>query len=145
MRNALRVVGLEEFVTGLPEGMSTRFGPNGFAISGGEKARVCLARALLMDRPVLLLDEVTANIDSIREEKILENVLHGMADKAVVVISHRLSSVRNFPRIVFLEEGRIRGKGTHRDLLVSCPRYKELFGEQVGQSAGISREGEVAI
>ncbi len=143
IQNALRVVGLEEFVDGLPEGMSTRFGPSGFAISGGEKARVCLARALLMDRPVLLLDEVTANIDSIREEKILENVLHGMANKSVVVISHRLSSVRNFPRIVFLEEGKIRGEGMHRDLLAFCPRYKELFGEQVGQSARISPEGKV--
>ncbi|MCK4580407.1 MAG: ABC transporter ATP-binding protein, partial [Dehalococcoidia bacterium] len=89
IQNTLQVVGLEEFVDGLPEGMSTRFGPSGFAISGGEKARVCLVRALLMDRPVLLLDEVTANIDSIREERILENVLHGMADKSVVVISHR--------------------------------------------------------
>ena len=131
MRNALRVVGLEEFVAGLPEGMSTRFGPNGFAISGGEKARVCLARALLMDRPVLLLDEVTANIDSIREEEILEKVL-GMVEKSVVVISHRLSSVRNFSRIVFLEKGRIRGEGTHRELLALCTRYKEMFGQQVG-------------
>jgi ABC-type multidrug transport system fused ATPase/permease subunit len=130
IRNALRVVGLEEFVAGLPEGMSTRFGPNGFAISGGEKARVCLARALLMERPVLLLDEVTANIDSIREEEILEKVLYG--NKSVVVISHRLSSVRNFSRIVFLEKGRIRGEGTHRELLAFCTRYKEMFGQQVG-------------
>ncbi|MCL0057275.1 ABC transporter ATP-binding protein/permease [Dehalococcoidia bacterium] len=134
IQNALRVVGLEEFVAGLPDGMCTRFGPGGFAISGGEKARVCLVRALLMDRPVLLLDEITANIDSIREEKILENVLHGMGDKSVVVISHRLSSVRNFSRIVFLEEGKIRGEGTHHDLLSSCLRYKEMFGNQLKEA-----------
>ncbi|MCL0102606.1 ABC transporter ATP-binding protein/permease [Dehalococcoidia bacterium] len=132
IQNALQVVGLEEFVAGLPEGMNTRFGPGGAAISGGEKARVCLVRALLMERPVLLLDEVTANIDSIREEEILENVLHGMGDKSVVAISHRLSSVRNFPRVVFLENGRTRGVGTHQELLASCFRYKEMFGEQVG-------------
>lgn len=130
--NVLRTVGLEEFVAGLPERMSTRFGPNGFAISGGEKARVCLARALLMDRPVLLLDEVTANIDSIREEEIMKKVLHRMDDKSVVVISHRLSTVKNFPRIVFLEKGQICGEGTHQELLSTCLRYKEMFGEQVG-------------
>ena len=131
IRDVLRVVGLEGFVDGLPDGMDTRFGPNGFAVSGGEKARLCLARALLMDRPVLLLDEFTANIDSICEEEILENVLHGMDNKTVVVISHRLSSVRNFPRIVFLEDGQIRAEGTHQALLSSVPRYRQMFGEQV--------------
>ena len=129
--DVLRVVGLEKFVRALPDGMDTRFGPNGFAISGGEKARLCLARALLMDRPVLLLDEFTANIDSIREEEILENVLHGMDNKTVVVISHRLSSVRNFPRIAFLEDGRICAEGTHHALLSSVPRYRQMFGEQI--------------
>jgi ABC-type multidrug transport system fused ATPase/permease subunit len=132
MRDALRVVGLEEFVAGLPEGMATQFGPKGFTMSGGEKTRICLARALLMDRPVLLLDEVTANIDSIREEEILDYVLNSLTNKTVVVVSHRLSSARNFPRIVFVEEGKIRGEGTHRELLAFCPRYKEMFGQQVG-------------
>ena len=131
IRDVLRVVGLEGFVHGLPDGMDTRFGPNGFAVSGGEKARLCLARTLLMDRPVLLLDEFTANIDSICEEEILENVLHGMDNKTVVVISHRLSSVRNFPRIVFLEGGQIRAEGTHQALLSSVPRYRQMFGEQI--------------
>lgn len=130
--NALRIVGLEEFVESLPKGISTRFGSNDATISGGEKARVCLARALLMKRPVLLLDEVTANIDSIREEQIMENTLNAMDDKSIVVISHRLSSVRNFPRIIFLEEGQIRAEGTHQELMGSCTRYREMFGEQVG-------------
>ncbi len=130
MANALRVVGLEEFVEGLTDGLSTHFGPNAATISGGEKARICLARALLMDRSVLLLDEVTANIDSISEEQIMEKMLNGMDGKSIVVISHRLSSVRNFPRIIFLEEGQIRGDGTHKQLMDSCTRYREMFGEQ---------------
>lgn len=131
IERALRIAGLEELVAALPDGFSTRFGPGGLTLSGGEQARVCLARALLLERPVLLLDEVTAQIDSLREEVILQAVLHDMPDTTVVAISHRLSSVCHFPRIVLLEQQQIQADGTHQHLLQTNLRYRQIFGEQV--------------
>lgn len=131
IERALSIVGLDGFISALPEGMATRFGAGGFAISGGEKARLCLARALLMDRPILLLDEVTAQIDVAREREILANVLHDTPGTTVIAISHRLSSVRDFARIILLDGGRIADQGTHDELLSRCHRYRELFGRQI--------------
>lgn len=131
LRSVLHFVGLESFIANLPSGLETRLGPNGFTVSGGEKVRLCLARAILLNRPILLLDEFTANIDSISEENILEQVLQKMEDKTIIVISHRLSSVRNFPRILYLDLGKIQIDGTHKQLLSESSSYKEMFGRQI--------------
>lgn len=131
INQALDIVGLQGFVDALPNNINTKFGSDGFTISGGEKARLCLARALLMDCPILLLDEVTAHIDSIHEAEILQNIQEKLPNKSVIVISHRLSSVQTFPRIVFLENGAVREEGTHEKLLTTLPSYKEIFGQQI--------------
>lgn len=133
IRKALNFVGLEKFVDALPQGMATCLGANGFSVSGGEKIRLCLARAILLDRPVLFLDEFTANIDSICEEQILSAVLRNTNHKTIISISHRLSSVRRFPCITYLDRGIIAAKGTHHQLLVQSSQYKELFGKQIKQ------------
>ena len=131
LRSVLHFVGLQSFVENLPDGLATKLGPDGFTVSGGEKIRLCLARAVLLHRPILLLDEFTANIDSIAEQDILDEILQGMADKTIIVISHRLSSVRNFPRILYLDAGKIQIAGTHQQLLSVSQEYKEMFGRQI--------------
>ncbi len=141
IERALRIAGLEELVAALPDGLDTRFGPGGLTLSGGEQARVCLARALLLDRPVLLLDEVTAQIDSLREEVILQALLREMPDTTVVAISHRLSSVYDFPRIALLEDQRIQADGTHQHMLETNLRYRQIFGDQAAGEARSQRGG----
>lgn len=126
----LGVVGLKSFVAQLPAGMDTRFGAAGFTVSGGERARLCLARTLLRSRPLMLLDEVTAQVDAGNETTIMTNLLHATPGVTLVSVSHRLSSVRDFPRIVLIDGGRIVDDGTHTQLMDRCARYRELFGRQ---------------
>lgn len=130
IHNVLRLVGLQSFIKSLPDGLHTHLGPNGFSMSGGEKVRLCLARAMLMDRKMLLLDEFTANIDSIREEKIIDQILNRMEDKTIIIISHRLSSVRIFSRIIYIADGKIAADGSHDELL-KVEGYRALFGNQI--------------
>ena len=92
--------------------------------------RLCLARAMLMDRKMLLLDEFTANIDSIREEKIIDQILNQMEGKTIIIISHRLSSVCIFPRIIYIADGKIAADGSHDELL-KLEGYRGLFGNQI--------------
>lgn len=126
----LGVVELTDFVAQLPAGMDTRFGAAGLTLSGGERARLCLARTLLRSRPLMLLDEVTAQVDAGNEATIMSNLLHHTPGVTLVSVSHRLSSVRDFPRIVLIDGGRVIDDGTHAQLMNRCPRYRELFGRQ---------------
>lgn len=130
IERVLRIVGLAGFVAQLPDGLDTRFGAAGFTLSGGERARLCLARTLLRKRPIMLLDEVTAQIDVANEREILRNLLQETPGVTLVSVSHRLSTVRDFERIILLDAGRVVDQGSHVELMGRSTRYRELFGRQ---------------
>lgn len=119
-----------EFLDRLPEGIHTMAGDGGKQISGGERQRICLARAILKDAPVIVLDETTAFMDPENEEKMnaaIAEVLRGDSPKTVIVIAHRLHSIVNADQICVLDKGSLAEAGTHEELLQRCPRYQKLW------------------
>ncbi|MEU8623731.1 ABC transporter ATP-binding protein [Streptomyces sp. NPDC048669] len=133
---ALAAVGLDEAVALLPQGLDTTVG-RGDDLSGGQRQRLALARVLLTDAPVVLLDEPTSQLDSINENRLREVVDRLSRDRAVVVVAHRISTVRRAQRIVVLDEGRCLDSGTHDQLLDRCEMYAELVrGQRLGLRVG---------
>ncbi len=100
-------------------------------MSGGEKQRICLARAILMDPPILILDEATSALDSKSEYLIQEALKNILVDKTAVIIAHRLSTIQHADRIIALDKGKIVDEGRHEDLLASSPLYRELAKRQL--------------
>jgi ATP-binding cassette subfamily B protein len=120
-----------EFIGRLPKGYATLVGERGVKLSGGERQRVAIARAFLADSPILILDEATASLDSESEALIQEAMERLMTGRTVIVIAHRLSTVRSLDRILVFERGRIVEDGAHNALLaVNGGIYRRLFERQ---------------
>jgi len=127
---AARAALAAQFVEQLPEGYATPAGELGGLLSGGQRQRLALARALLLDAPVLVLDEPVANLDVENERDLrLANVLAG-GDRTTLVVAHRLSTITGADRVVMLERGRVLASGTHTELLRTCPPYRELVANR---------------
>ena len=116
-----------EFLDRLPDGIHTLAGDGGKMLSGGERQRISLARAILKNAPIVVLDEATAFMDPENEEKMNEAIAEVIREKTVIVIAHRLHSIRNADRICVMDDGQITASGTHQELLDSCPRYRSLW------------------
>lgn len=123
---ALRAANAEAFVRALPEGLGTRVGEGGARLSGGQRQRLAIARALLKDPPILILDEATSALDAESERAVQEALDRLMSGRTVLVIAHRLSTVRRADQIVVLEAGRLVEQGTHARLLESAGLYRRL-------------------
>ncbi len=117
--NALKDAHAYDFVTAMPEGLDTLIGEQGVRLSGGERQRLAIARALLKDPPILILDEATSSLDSESEREVQQALDRLIIGRTTLVIAHRLSTVRNADRIVAMENGRIMETGTHAELLAA--------------------------
>ncbi len=118
------------FIMNLPQGYATIIGDRGFKLSGGEKQRLAIARAILKNPPLLILDEATSQLDSESERLVQEALDELMKDRTVLCIAHRFSTIKRATKIVVLNEGAIVGLGSHDELIRDCPLYKKLYETQ---------------
>jgi subfamily B ATP-binding cassette protein MsbA len=134
VRHAAQMAFANHFVEKMPSGYETMVGDRGFRLSGGEKQRLTIARAILKNPPILILDEATSALDS-ESEKFVQDALDTlMKNRTVIAIAHRLSTIMKADKIVVLEAGRIVGLGKHEELLISCPLYRRLYETQFASS-----------
>ena len=145
VRAAAEAANCGEFIRRLPQGYDTPIGENGAKLSGGERQRISLARAILKNAPIVVLDEATAFMDPENEEKMNEAIAEVIRGKTVLVIAHRLHSIVNADQICVLEQGTVADVGTHEELLGRCPAYQKLW-QAAEDSAqwGVNQRGGAA-
>src|SRR5213075_2719448 len=127
---AARAALAHDFIMDLPAGYDTVIGERGVRLSGGERQRISIARALLKNAPILILDEATSSLDAESEALVQQALQNLMEGRTTIVIAHRLSTVRRADRIIVLADGRIKESGTHEDLVVRHGLYWKLYNLQ---------------
>lgn len=129
---AAKLAGAHDFILELPNGYDTQIGERGSNLSGGQRQRIAIARALIIDPRILILDEATSSLDYESEYIIQRNMRGISAGRTVLIIAHRLATVRDADRIITIENGQIVEDGTHNELLASGGRYANLYRIQAG-------------
>lgn len=127
---ACRTACADEFISRLPAGLETELGQGGVNVSGGQKQRLCIARALLKRPKVLILDDSTSAVDTATEAKIREGLADSLPDTTKIIIAQRVSSIEQADQIVVLDEGRVQDVGTHEELLARCAIYQDVYASQ---------------
>jgi len=130
---AAKAAEAHEFITDLPDGYDTQIGERGVKLSGGQRQRIAIARALLNDPEIIVLDEATSDVDTETEELIQRSLRRLIADRTAFVIAHRLSTIRDADRVVVMEDGRIVEQGSHDDLVAADGDYAALWARQAGE------------
>ncbi|RCX17040.1 ATP-binding cassette subfamily B protein AbcA/BmrA [Fontibacillus phaseoli] len=140
LRQAASMAYADGFISELPNGYDTDVGERGVKLSGGQRQRIAIARALLRDPKILMLDEATSSLDS-RSEQVVQQALNNlMAGRTTIVIAHRLSTVVGADQIIFVEKGSVTGRGTHEELLHDHAMYREFAAQQLQIAEGLLEE-----
>jgi ATP-binding cassette subfamily B protein len=132
--NASKKAHAHEFIVNLPQGYDTIVGERGLKLSGGQCQRIAIARAILKDAPILILDEATSSLDSLTEKLIQESLQIAMSNRTVIVIAHRLSTILAMDNILVMDDGKIIEIGNHKQLIDMKGFYKTLWDAQSGHS-----------
>ena len=136
VETAAHNAGCDSFINDLENGFDTRVGGGGTHLSGGERQRIAIARAMLKDAPIIILDEATAYIDPENEAVIQKAVAKLVENKTVIVIAHRLSTITDADNIAVVKDGRIEAQGRHEELLENCALYREMWQAHIGVKDG---------
>jgi ATP-binding cassette subfamily B protein/subfamily B ATP-binding cassette protein MsbA len=134
IESAARLANAHTFISASTKGYDSPVGDRGGLLSGGEKQRVSIARAIFKDAPILILDEATSALDSVSELEVQKGLTHLMAGRTAFVIAHRLSTVFNSDRILVLKKGEVVEQGTHQDLLAQKGEYHRFFQLQANHA-----------
>ncbi len=137
---AAKAAGCDAFIRRLEKGYETKAGGGGAHLSGGERQRIAIARAMLKDAPIVILDEATAYIDPENESVIQKAIAELVRGKTVIVIAHRLSTIKDADKIVVVKDGRIEAVGKHEELRKDCPLYESMWQAHIG-----AKDGDVAL
>ena len=124
---------ISEFVNSLPDGWDTMVGEGGYRLSGGQRQRLAIARAVLKDAPMLILDEATSAVDNETEAALQRSIELVSKGRTTVIIAHRLSTIRNADSIIVMDNGSVAETGTHEDLVVLGGIYSNLWKVQTGE------------
>jgi ABC-type multidrug transport system fused ATPase/permease subunit len=141
VRAAARLAGAEEFIEELPDGYATRIGERGASLSGGQRQRIALARALVRRPRLLIMDDATSAVDPSVEAEILRGLRSSELPSTIVIVAYRPSSIRLADEVVFVEDGRVAGQGTHAELLSAQPGYARLVQAYEHEAAARSAGG----
>jgi len=141
---AAKQANAHEFIEKMPEGYDTIVGERGATLSGGQRQRIAIARAVIRDAPILILDEPTTGLDSTSEEAVLEALDNLMEGKTSIVVAHHLNSIRHADVVFVIKDSELVEQGTHDELMAADGVYSELFKTQSSGSAGELRESTAA-
>lgn len=130
LNKAIETAELKDFVESLPNKLETLASERGLSLSGGQKQRIMLARALALNPKILLLDDFTARVDNITEQKILNNIQKNYPEMTIISVTQKIASVENYEEIILLMEGELLNKGTHEELLQNSPEYVQIYNSQ---------------
>ena len=130
---AAKVAEAHSFIMTLPNGYETQIGEGGHKLSGGQRQRLSIARAVLKNAPILVLDEATSSVDNETEEALQKSLAVISQDRTTIVIAHRLSTIRNSDSIIVLDEGKVVESGSHDELLENKSQYARLWNVQTGK------------
>ena len=133
IEKACKFAAADEFIEKLPQKYETIIGENGVRLSGGQKQRISIARAILKESPIILLDEATSSLDAESEQIVQNAILNLTKNKTTLVIAHRLSTIHNADTIFVMKDGKIKNSGKHDFLIDNCKEYKSLYEKQLNQ------------
>src|SRR5918997_607842 len=137
IERAARLSGAHEFVSALPEGYATRIGERGYSLSGGQRQRIAIARAILADPRVLILDDATSAVDPTKEHEIRDALAEVVKDRSTIVIAHRPATIALADRVVLLDDGKVAVTGTHEELLATSEQYRSVLASAARREAEV--------
>jgi ATP-binding cassette subfamily B protein len=131
VQEAAKIACVDDFIKTLPRGYNTRIGNNGVGLSGGQKQRILIARSIYKNPEFLFFDEATSSLDASNEKRIMDNLYSFYKNRTIIIIAHRLSTVKNADHIIFMDKGRIVEQGSHKQLIQNKGAYYTLVKDQL--------------